>query len=58
MRYLGLLLLALTLAAPALAQTERRYDDRGRFTGRAETQGGTTNYYDDRGRKDWRSEKR
>jgi YD repeat-containing protein len=44
------------LALPALAQTERRYDDRGRYIGRTETQGGTTHFYDDSGRYTGRSE--
>jgi YD repeat-containing protein len=58
MRFSCFVFLCLCLATPALAQTERRYDDRGRFIGRAETQGGTTRFHDNRGRYTGRAETR
>ena len=51
-------LLGSVLALPAAAQTERRYDEAGRYTGRAERRSGTVRLYDGHGRYGGRVEKR
>ena len=53
-----LLPLLLAFALPAGAQTERRYDARGRAAGRAETRDGTTRFYDAQSRSTGRGESR